>query len=144
MLKVPPLNVKHFSAADACLKNKFQVAGRTTFCQVFFSNPYVIGGQKLPVAGPKHMYNLAIWRWLPRVARRVDFASLKLSKKKHISINIKVFEICFQFWYFPGCMYLIDTCYKVYDICVHRYKEIYTKFADSVGQLLKMGIFIVF
>ena len=59
-------------SADAWLKKK-----------VFFINPYVIEAQKLPVAGPKNM--------------SVDFASLKLSKKQHISINIKVFEICFQF-----------------------------------------------
>ena len=57
MFKVPPLNVKHFSAADACLKKKFQVAGKTTFSQLFVFNPYVIGAQKLPVAGPKNMYN---------------------------------------------------------------------------------------
>ena len=51
MLKVPPLNVKHFSTADAWLKQKFQVAGRTTFCQLFAINFYVIGAHKLPVAG---------------------------------------------------------------------------------------------
>ena len=33
-------------------------AGRTTFCHLFFINPYVIGTQKLPVASPKNMYNL--------------------------------------------------------------------------------------
>ena len=58
MLKVPPLNVKHFSTADAWLKKKLQVAVRTTFCQLFFINPYVIGAQKLPAAGPKNMHNL--------------------------------------------------------------------------------------
>ena len=57
MLKVPPLNVKHFSAADAWLK-KCQVAGRTTFWQLYFINPYVTGAQKLLVAGPKNMHNL--------------------------------------------------------------------------------------
>ena len=48
----------HSSTADAWLKKKFQVAGRTTFCHLFFINPYVIGTQKLPVASPKNMYNL--------------------------------------------------------------------------------------
>ena len=38
---------------------------------------------------------------------------------------------------FPGCIYRIDTCYKVYDIFVHKYKEMYTKCLHSVGQLLK-------
>ena len=57
MLKVPPLNAKHFSAADAWLK-KFQVAGNTTFCQLLCVNPYVTGAQKLLVAGIKNMYNL--------------------------------------------------------------------------------------
>ena len=47
-----------YSTADAWLKKKFQVAGRTTFCHLFFINPYVIGTQKLPVASPKNMYNL--------------------------------------------------------------------------------------
>ena len=58
MLKLPPLNVKHFSTADAWLKTKFQVVERTTFLQLFVINPYVIGAQKMPVAGPKNMYNL--------------------------------------------------------------------------------------
>ena len=50
--------MKHFSAAEPWLKKKFQVAGRTTFYQLFCINPYVTGAQKLPVAGPKNMYNL--------------------------------------------------------------------------------------
>ena len=39
-------------------QKKFQVAGRTKFYQLFLINPYVIGVQKLPVAGPKNMHNL--------------------------------------------------------------------------------------
>ena len=39
-------------------KTMFQVAGKTTFCQLLFINPYVTGAQKLPVAGPNNMYNL--------------------------------------------------------------------------------------
>ena len=46
------------STADVWLKKKFQAAGRTTFCHLFFIKPYVIGTQKLPVASPKNMYNL--------------------------------------------------------------------------------------
>ena len=48
-----------YSTADVWLKKKFQVAGRTTFCHLFFINPYVIGTRKLPVASPKNMYNLS-------------------------------------------------------------------------------------
>ena len=55
--KIKKFTLGH-STADAWLKKKFQVAGRTTFCHLFFINPYVIGAQKLPVASPKNMYNL--------------------------------------------------------------------------------------
>ena len=53
MLKVPPLNL----VQQMLVKKKFQVAGRTTFCQLFCFNHYITGAQKLPVAGPKNMYN---------------------------------------------------------------------------------------
>ena len=36
-----------------------------------------------------------------------------------------------------SCIYLMETCYKVYDIFVYKYKEICTKCPHSVGQFLK-------
>ena len=54
MLKIPPLIL----VQQMHVQKKCQVAGRTTFANYFVSTPYIIGDQKLPVAGPKNMYNL--------------------------------------------------------------------------------------
>ena len=91
-----------------------QVAGRTTFCHIFFINTYAIGSLKLPVAGPKNMYNL-YYSHLKMTTPCYSKGRFHITEI--ISINIKCSWDLFSVLTFSWLNWsLLDTCYKVYDV----------------------------